>query len=148
MNSLPRNGPTLASTAIVDSSVLYAAADQAELDHARCADLLETTSLTLAFPTLVIAEVAYLVGSRIGAAAERQFVEHLSQLEIEPPSPSDWLRIPELLRRYADLPLGTTDASVVAVAERLGSNTIYTLDRKHFSVVKPKHTDAFELLPA
>jgi uncharacterized protein len=59
----------------------------------------------------------------------------------------DWLRIAELVSRYRDLPLGTVDASVVAAAERLGITEIATLDRRHFSIVRPVHTGSFELLP-
>ena len=65
----------------------------------------------------------------------------------EPVRAGDWLRIAELVSRYRDLPLGTVDASVVAAAERLQTTTIATLDRRHFSVVRPAHAPAFELLP-
>ena len=44
-------------------------------------------------------------------------------------------------------PLGTVDATVIALAERLGVTSVATLDRRHFGVVKPAHTDAFEMLP-
>jgi len=47
----------------------------------------------------------------------------------------------------ADLPLGTNDASVIAVAERLGITEIATLDRRNFTVVRPHHVDALTLLP-
>jgi predicted nucleic acid-binding protein len=43
--------------------------------------------------------------------------------------------------------LGTVDASVVAAAERLGLADIATVDRRHFSVVRPSHVAAFTLLP-
>lgn len=46
-----------------------------------------------------------------------------------------------------DLPLGTADALVVAVAERFRAANIATLDRRHFSVAQPAHTPAFTLLP-
>ncbi|MDQ2738090.1 MAG: VapC toxin family PIN domain ribonuclease, partial [Actinomycetota bacterium] len=45
------------------------------------------------------------------------------------------------------LPLGAVDATVIAVAERLGITEIATLDRRHFSVVRPAHVEAFTLLP-
>jgi uncharacterized protein len=66
---------------------------------------------------------------------------------VEPVHPSDWLRIAQLVEQYRELPLGTVDASIVAAAERLRISTIATLDRRHFSVVGPKHVEAFELLP-
>jgi len=48
---------------------------------------------------------------------------------------------------YADLLLGAVDASVVAIAERLGVKEIATLDRRHFSVVRPRHAEAFSIVP-
>jgi uncharacterized protein len=47
----------------------------------------------------------------------------------------------------ADLPRGAVDAVVVAVAERLAVSEIATLDRRHFSVVRPRHVSVFPLLP-
>lgn len=60
---------------------------------------------------------------------------------------SDAARIAELVARYDDLPLGTTDASVIALAERLGVDEIATLDHRHFRVVRPSHVQTLTLLP-
>jgi uncharacterized protein len=109
---------------------------------------LRRADLELVIPTLVVAEATYLVGSRLGPAAEARFLRGLNQIEVEPPSPDDWERIANLVEEYADLPLGGTDASVVALAERLDTGTLITLDRRHFTVVRPRHREAFELLPA
>ena len=49
--------------------------------------------------------------------------------------------------RYADLELGTVDASIVAVAERLEIEVIATLNRRDFAVVQPSHVAAFDLVP-
>jgi uncharacterized protein len=62
-------------------------------------------------------------------------------------SPDDLTQMGELVRTYADFPLGAVDASVLAVAERFGVDRIATLDRKHFTVVKPRHVPALTLLP-
>jgi uncharacterized protein len=59
----------------------------------------------------------------------------------------DLVRMAVLVRQYHDLPLGGTDAAVVAVAERLGIEQVATTDRRHFSVIRPKHVPAFALLP-
>ena len=53
----------------------------------------------------------------------------------------------ELVEVYADFPLGTTDAAVIAVAERLNITEIATLDHRHFRAVRPRHSNAFTLLP-
>ena len=84
----------------------------------------------------------------MGTDAEVRFIGDLAggNLIPEPVAPSDWLRIAELVARYHDLPLGTVDASVVAAAERLRVTDIATLDRRHFSVVRPTGRP-FDLLP-
>jgi hypothetical protein len=100
--------------------------------------LLEDHPGPLLVPSLVITEVAYLIATRLGADAEIRFLGDLAagNLIAEPVAASDWMRIAELVGRYRDLPLGTVDASVLACAERLGTNEIATLDRRHFAVVR------------
>lgn len=100
-------------------------------------------------PTLVITEVVYLLATRLGAEAEIRFLGDLAtgNLIAEPVAAADWLRMAELVATYRDLRLGSVDASVIAAAERLGSTEIATLDRRHFTVVRPNHLEAFELLP-
>jgi len=55
---------------------------------------------------------------------------------------ADYARVADLLNAHESLPLGTTDASVVAIAERLGLIDVATLDRRHFTVVRPYHVNA------
>ena len=98
---------------------------------------------------LVVTEADYLIGTRLGVDAEARFLGDLSagSLIAEPVAPSDWLRMAELVVAYRDLPLGAADASVITAAERLGIRQVATLDRRHFTVVRPRHVDALELLP-
>lgn len=60
---------------------------------------------------------------------------------------ADWERIRILVDRYRDLRLSGTDASVIAIAERLGVTRVATIDQRHFHVVRPAHCDALELFP-
>lgn len=103
----------------------------------------------LIVPQLVVTEVAYLLETRLGAEAEIRFLGDLAagNLIAEPVRPADWIRIAELVGGYRDLPLGTVDASVVTTAERLGLVQLASLDRRHFTVVRPAHAPAFELVP-
>lgn len=90
-----------------------------------------------------------MIGTRLGWQAEVRFLGDLASgaFTIEALHPADPLRIAELVARYHDLPLGTADASVIAAAERLNIAQVATVDRRHFSVVRPQHITAFELLP-
>lgn len=110
--------------------------------------MLGRRDLRLVIPALVVAETTYLAGSRLGPDAEAAaFLNGLAELDVESPTLEDWPRMAELVARYADFPLGGIDASVIALAERLDTATLITLDRRHFSAVRPAHVEAFALLP-
>ncbi len=47
---------------------------------------------------------------------------------------------------YVDLPLGGTDASVVAMAERYHQGRVASLYHRHLAVVRPTHVSALELV--
>src|SRR5437879_5549433 len=96
---------------------------------------------------MVIAEVTYLIGTRLGAKSESRFLRGIQEFDVEGPQPEDFARMADLVQRYANFPLGGTDASVIALAERLGASVIVTLDRRHFAAVQPRHRSAFDLLP-
>jgi predicted nucleic acid-binding protein len=134
--------------AVVDTGPLYAAADADDADHESCVAALATPGLRLVVPALVVAEATYLVGTRLGPRAEAAFLRGLDELAVDAPVPEDWPRIADLVEQYAAMALGGTDASVVALAERLASDTLVTLDRRHFRSVRPRHCAAFRLLPS
>lgn len=134
---------------VVDTGVLYAAADVDDNDHAACRDLMNGHPGPLIVPLPVLSEASYMIGHRLGPAAEARFVVACGRGEVTVDHlvTADLLRVAQLVETYADLPLGTVDASVVAVAERLNVTELATLDRRDFTVVRPAHTHAFTLLP-
>ena len=134
---------------VLDSGVLYAIADADDRHHRSCVDLIAAEVGRLVVPAPVIVETAWMIESRLGPSVEAAFVDSLVGGELERADliDEDWRRLSELVRRYADLGLGTVDASVVAIAEHLDVERLVTVDRRHFSVVRPRHRDAFVLLP-
>jgi predicted nucleic acid-binding protein len=123
--------------------------DADDRHHAESLAFLRDHPGPLVVPLLVVAEVTYLLGSRLGAEAEVRFLGDLAagDFAVEPVEAGDWVPIAELVWRYRDLPLGAVDASIVVAGERLGITGIATFDRRHFGPVRPTHTAAFELLP-
>jgi predicted nucleic acid-binding protein len=109
--------------------------------------VLERGDLQLIVPALVIAEATYFVGRRLGPDAEAAFLRGLTTLDVEAPTPQDWARMAELCGEYRDFPLCGTDASVVALAERLETDVVVTLDRRHFGAIRPRHCESLRLLP-
>ncbi|MFP5346046.1 MAG: type II toxin-antitoxin system VapC family toxin [Actinomycetes bacterium] len=134
---------------IVDTGVLVAAADRADPHHESCSRLLATQPQPLTTTAMVIAETAYLLDRELGPSVEALLYQSIldRQLHVESLTHGDWQRIHDLVITYADLRLGGTDAGLVALAERHGERRIATLNHRHFTVVRPRHIDAFTLLP-
>ena len=72
---------------------------------------------------------------------------HRGAYEIADLTAADYQRVGQILTTYADLRVGFVDAAVLAVTERLREAKLATLDHRHFSVMRPRHVDALELLP-
>lgn len=136
---------------VVDTGPLVAAVLSTDEDHRVCVDMFTSAHLNgeqLVVPTFVIPEVCYLIQREAGAKVEADFVRSLAAGDFTVAECDLALeRIAELMDQYADLPLGLADASVVAIAEELGAREIATLDRRDFSVVRPRHASSFTLLP-
>jgi predicted nucleic acid-binding protein len=100
-------------------------------------------------PVTTLAEVTYLLQTRISHVAEEAFVRAIADGEfvIEPVEDDDMARIADVMHAYRDFPLGFVDASVVAIAERLETRDVLTTDRKHFGVIRPRHARSLTLLP-
>jgi predicted nucleic acid-binding protein len=134
---------------LVDTGVVLGAIDADDADHVECAAVLGHYSGRLLVPTTVISETAWQLETNVGVEAEAALIDAVitGELPIVDMQAADYTRAVELIRRYSDMRLGLVDASVVAIAERLGVTTIATLDRRDFAVVRPAHCDGFELVP-
>jgi predicted nucleic acid-binding protein len=133
----------------VDTNIWLAAADRRSDRHGECASLLRDHRGELAAPVPVIAETSWLILDRLGTAAQATFIRLITSGQLTPVdlTEADWQRCAQLVEQYASLRLDLIDASLVAVAERHGLTTLATLNRRDFTVVRPRHAEAFELLP-
>ena len=139
-----------AGAVVVDTGVVLAAADADDSWHGPASAVVEERPADqLVLPAPVAVEAAWLIGSRLGPATEAAFVASVGagDFSLVELTATDWARCAVLIGRYADLDLGLVDASVVAVAERLGITTLASIDRRDLLVVRPAHCDAFELIP-
>lgn len=137
---------------LVDTNVLYALADRRDKHHGRCAGWLQRTPGVLMIPATVLAETCYLIDRTLGPTAEATFLDSVGMgpdytFQLVELADSDLRRMSELVRQYADLRLGGTDASVVAICERLGITTVATVNLRDFATVRPRHTSAFFTVP-
>lgn len=137
---------------LCDSGPLIAAAVRADAHYHECVELftgLRLAGRRLLVPSTVVAEVGYMLEQRVGPDLESAFLQALGDGDFEPVplEPVDFTRMAQLVSQYRDLPLGTTDASVLALAERLDVVEIATLDHRHFRIVRTRHAESLTLLP-
>jgi predicted nucleic acid-binding protein len=134
---------------VVDSGVLIAATDVDDNHHESCARLIAERGSEFRVPATVVVEVCWMSSRHVSVILEGDLLDAIAEgeLQLEVLEQIDYARMSELVTTYADLPLGMVDASVVAIAERLDVREIATIDRRHFSVVRPRHVDAFTLPP-
>jgi predicted nucleic acid-binding protein len=139
----------LTATILVDTGILYAMADIDDAWHESVKAFLLDTTDTLFVPITVLPEICYLLNTHLSRESERKLIASIIQgeLKIEGLRNEDFSRSHQLLESYSDMNIGFVDASVVAIAERLKIHRILTTDRKHFSVIRPRHCQTFDLLP-
>ena len=134
---------------LLDTSFLYALNDAQDQNHLRTVNFLQALTAELFLPTPVLPELCYLLHSRLGHLAMRNFLVGLAKSDITLVALTtiDLDRAIEILAVYADAELDFADAALIAMAERLGLEYILTFDRRDFSLIRPRHCHAFNLFP-
>ena len=134
---------------IVDTSLLLAAFVPDQRMHEACARALASARPRVMSP-LVLAELDYLTARLAGVDAELTVLSELCSgaYELATFGLDDLARARAVVERYRDLPLGLTDASLVVLADRYGTDTIGSLDERHFRVVQSLSGRPFRVLPA
>ena len=134
---------------IVDTSALLAFFDSREPDHAAVTGALLASEEPLVVPPYVVAELDYLVATRHGTQAELAVIAELAGGAWDLPAfdAKDLAAAHLVIAQYLDQGIGIADASIVVLADRLGTRTIATLDRCHFDVLRPLAGGRFSIIP-
>lgn len=134
---------------LADSGFLYTLFNKDDPDHSRCVTYVTQTNLQIYLPSITLPEVTFLVRRSEGPHKVSSVVRGLRH------SPMVWInaelvdydRACEVMDQYNSAKLDLVDCTIVAMAERLNIQRIFTLDRREFSMIRPRHCAAFELLP-
>jgi predicted nucleic acid-binding protein len=133
---------------LMDAGPLVAVVDASDQHHRSCVAALRSIQTPLATVWPALAEAMYLLlDLPRGQAAVWEMVER-KVVRILPLDESDIPRIRELMTKYADRPMDLADAALVRVAEREGSDTVFTVDRRDFAVYRLGGRRRFRILPA
>jgi predicted nucleic acid-binding protein len=135
---------------IIDTSGLLAAIDAGQRQHNAARRALETAAPPWVLSPFVLAELDYLLATRVGQPAERALLAEVGRgvYRLEALDADDIAAAERVIARHADLQLGVADASIVVLATRYGVRDLLTLDERHFRAVRGPNGRPFRLLPA
>jgi predicted nucleic acid-binding protein len=135
---------------VLDTGVIYAALDENDADHGRCAALIASADETLVVPSPVLVELDYWLRKNATIDAWLAFADDLGSAAytLWPADASIAVAAARLQSRFADQKLGFVDAAVFCSCQALGERKVATLDRRHFSVLRTNDGRALDLLPS
>ncbi|MBV8846092.1 MAG: PIN domain-containing protein [Bryobacterales bacterium] len=135
---------------IADAGGVYGLLNRRDSAHAKLRAAVEQARDRIVIPAPVLGEIDYLLRARIGTQALLRFLSdvQIGAFNVEPLTTNDLERCSALMAKYSNLDLGLNNASVVAIAERLHSRRILTVDERDFRAVVPSSGKPFRLLPA
>jgi len=134
---------------IVDTSALLAYFDADEPDHEAVSRVIGASGELLVVSPYVVAELDYLVATRVGVDAELAVLQELSggAWELASFGRRELELAASIIRKFDDQRIGVADASNVVLADRYGTRTVATLDRRHFGVLRPVKGGRFAVVP-
>lgn len=134
---------------LLDTGFAFAYINSADAFHESVSKTLDGIREKIVLPIPVVTEIAYLVRREMGVEALAGLLDEIGETDfvLEVPTPEDYKRSAEIIRKYDDANIDFVDALIVAIAERLLITKILTVDARHFRMFRPKHCAAFEILP-
>jgi predicted nucleic acid-binding protein len=137
----------VANELLLDTGAFVALADRSERRHPDCVEVLEDWSGRIVTTEAVLTETLHLVGPRW--QAQKVCLEFLLRgaFLMVPSSQASLKRVSVLMEKYRDIPMDYADATLVALGEELGTNLVFTLDRRGFSTYRLNQRRNFKVVP-
>jgi predicted nucleic acid-binding protein len=134
---------------LLDASVVVAAADTADLNHAAALAWFRRADEPLLLGALTLGEIDIVLQRELGADAALSVVEAIvgGAVRLVTPTDADLVRAAALVRQAAEHRPRLADAILVASAERLGVRRVATFDRRPIAILRPNHVRALDLEP-
>ena len=132
---------------LVDAGPLVALFHRDDQNHEACVEALREMrdSLVTAWPC--VTEAMHLLAFSSEAQDAVWEILVTERLQLLPLDAGDAPRMRELMRKYRDLPMDLADAAVVRLGEREGIRTVFTTDRRDFTVYRPARIGRFTIIP-
>jgi uncharacterized protein len=132
---------------LIDAGPMVALLRRADQHHARCVAALRRIRKPVGTVWPAVTEAMFLLSDRPDAQAALAGKLEAAAISLLPLDRRDLPRIGELMSKYRDLPMDFTDATLVRIAERDGLDTVFTTDRRDFSVYRMSGRRRFHIVP-
>jgi len=133
---------------LLDTSGMLAYFDPKDRQHAAVRAIMTTSRPPRLLSPFILAEMDYLVSSRIGQQAELLLLDDVAigAYRLEAFDAGDIASAKQIVGQYSGLNIGLADASIVVLAERFKHYDVLTLDG-HFRAMSAAGVP-FRLLPS
>jgi predicted nucleic acid-binding protein len=137
----------VAGELVLDTGALVSILDRSQRQHHECRLTFEAWTAPIVSTEAVLTEASHLLSStRGGIAACVDFFLSGGALLV-PTSSSTLRRARTLILKYADQQMDFADATLVALAEDLATDLVFTTDKTDFSVYRLHGRRPFTILP-
>ena len=137
----------MAGELLLDTGALVSLLDRSQTHHAACRRLFDDWDGSVVSTEAVLTEATHLLAGVHGGTASCVDFFLAGGAVLVPSTAASLRRVRKLLDKYSDLPMDFADATLVALAEELGRNVVFTIDRTDFSIYRLKDRKAFRILP-
>jgi hypothetical protein len=137
----------VAAELLLDTGAFVALVDRSERRHADCVGVLEGWAGAIVTTEAVLTETLHLVGPQW--RAQKLCLEFFLRgaFLLAPTSAASLARAAQLMEAYRNVPMDYADATLVALGEEIGTDAVFTLDRKGFAAFRLHRRKAFRVLP-
>ncbi|MGC2549528.1 MAG: PIN domain-containing protein [Candidatus Sulfotelmatobacter sp.] len=132
---------------LLDTGPLVAILSREDLHHQACIDVLHGIAGPLLSCWPVMTEAAWLLRQSPRAVQQLLGSTEAGFLELLPLTGAEAKNIAALMKRYESIRPQLADAALVHLAGREGIDTIFTLDRRDFSIYRTSRRRSFRILP-
>lgn len=145
--SICESDSAVAERALLDTGVLVAFLHRDDQAHRASVDALSSYRGALLTTEAVLTESAYLLGRVPGGtdACLEFFIRGGAVLV--PSSRESLVRCKALLKKYSNVKPDFADVTLVALAEDMGTDAVFTLDRRGFSTYRTAAGRSFDIRP-
>jgi predicted nucleic acid-binding protein len=132
---------------LLDTGAFVALLDRSERNHERCIGFFKEFRGDLLTTEPVLTETIYLLGPSV--KAQMSCIDFIATggATLIPQTVESLTRASLLMGKYSDIPMDFADATLVALAEEVETNEIFTLDHKGFSAYRIRGKTTFKIWP-